>query len=147
MTLTDFKLNSTPRPNKLRRPPVPSATPRSYGELHLSELTDTRLFTSLKSFEQVITEHQAKEIEFEEDVESMNREVEAERFALQTLMTRAHAYCKNSGVASGTPFLPSVPPRLTNRPVALRPRASSITTADSSYFSARPPTKEVTTAA
>jgi hypothetical protein len=49
--------------------------------------------------------------DFELSIESTNRDIEAARMDLQSLMARAHAYASTTGVASGTPLLSSMPPR------------------------------------
>lgn len=60
-----------------------------------------------------------------DDCSSTESEIEAARFDLQNLMTRAHAYCKTSGVASGNAILPNGAPRRNSCSVIKKRRKSS----------------------
>jgi hypothetical protein len=82
-----------------------SNTPEPKSDLHLSdlELTQPPRPPPLESRE-----------DFEFSVASANRDIEAARMDVQSLMARAHAYATTIGVASGTPLLPSIPPRRRN---------------------------------
>lgn len=77
--------------------------------LSLSDLESST--NNQKSQTMSIYEFRSNQLEFAASVASTNRDIEAARDDLQTLMTKAHAYCKNTGVASGSPLLASTPPR------------------------------------
>jgi hypothetical protein len=87
---------------KISIPRVSSKPWHSKDDLHLSdlELTNPPRPPLLESRE-----------DFEYSVASANRDIEAARMDVQSLMARAHAYATTIGVASGTPLLPSIPPR------------------------------------
>jgi hypothetical protein len=92
---------------------------QSGGDLHLSDLEhhSSRLrvpSTSAQRWD-----------DFQQSCETANRDIEAARNDLQSLMTKAHAYATTTGVASGTPILTSTPPRH-RRPAVARPRVSPI---------------------
>lgn len=71
----------------------------------MSELKETSLSGS-DELKPKIQQEEPKD-----DSLSTENEIEAARFDLQSLMTRAHAYCKSSGVASGNSLLPNGAPR------------------------------------
>ncbi|KAK8878170.1 hypothetical protein M9Y10_004935 [Tritrichomonas musculus] len=77
--------------------------------LSLSDLESSE--SNQKSQTMSIYEFRSNQLEFAANVASTNRDIEAARDDLQVLMTKAHAYCKNTGVASGSPLLASTPPR------------------------------------
>ena len=49
--------------------------------------------------------------EFEQQLAASNNEIDQARFDIQVLMTKAHAYCKNSGLSDSDLQLPKTPPR------------------------------------
>ena len=86
-----------------------SSQPPTQKNLSLSDLESSE--NNSKSQTMSIYEFRSSQLEFAANVASTNRDIEAARDDLQVLMTKAHAYCKNTGVASGSPLLASTPPR------------------------------------
>lgn len=88
-----------------------SAEPKENGDdLKVSDLGDSK--------------SELKQVNLDE-CSSTESEIEAARFDLQNLMTRAHAYCKTSGVASGSAILPNGAPRRNSCSVIKKRRKSS----------------------
>ena len=58
-------------------------------------------------------DREASDIDFAAQCTASNKEIETLRYDLQLLMTKAHAYCKETGVSTDGPILPSTPPRYT----------------------------------
>ncbi|EAX97006.1 hypothetical protein TVAG_440220 [Trichomonas vaginalis G3] len=56
-------------------------------------------------------EREASDIDFSAQCAASNKEIESLRYDIQLLMTKAHAYCKDTGVSTDGPILPSTPPR------------------------------------
>lgn len=84
-----------------------SSQPPTQKNLSLSDLESSE--NNSKSQTMSIYEFRSSQLEFAANVASTNRDIEAARDDLQVLMTKAHAYCKNTGVASGSPLLASTP--------------------------------------
>ena len=85
-----------------------TTTGNTSSSLHLSDLNQDPKNSSLS---RSIEDNRIHEIEFVESMAASNREIDSLRDEIQVLMTKAHAYCKNTGVSSDTPILPSTPPR------------------------------------
>jgi len=73
--------------------------------LHFSDLQSPKKTRKLK---------ETNDVEFEAHCQTANREIETLRHDIQVLMTKAHAYCQNTGIGSDDLFLPSTPPRYGN---------------------------------
>jgi hypothetical protein len=107
--VTTLKPNDRLRNERMSRkipiPRVSSKSSHSKDDLHLSDLEfiNPPRPPLLESRE-----------DFEFSVASANRDIEAARMDVQSLMARAHAYATTIGVATGTPILPSIPPRHRN---------------------------------
>ena len=56
-------------------------------------------------------ERETSDLEFAAQCAASNKEIESLRYDVQLLMTKAHAYCKDTGVSTDGPILPSTPPR------------------------------------
>ena len=56
-------------------------------------------------------EREASDLDFAAQCAASNKEIESLRYDVQLLMTKAHAYCKDTGVSTDGPILPSTPPR------------------------------------
>ena len=56
-------------------------------------------------------ERETSDLEFSAQCAASNKEIESLRYDVQLLMTKAHAYCKETGVSTDGPILPSTPPR------------------------------------
>lgn len=92
------------------------------GSLRMSELSGSRggqfgSFTprdDSSSFFQSIIDRQADDSEFVTQLSTSNAEIDNARYDIQNLMTKAHAYCKNSGLGNTEYHLPISIPRYGN---------------------------------
>lgn len=63
------------------------------------------------SFMQSIMERQEDNSDFIDSIAASNSEIDNARYDIQILMTKAHAYCKNSGLGNTDLHLPTCIPR------------------------------------
>ena len=99
--------------------PQSSKSSSKYGSSSLRSLRMTDLSDSKERFgnhdhsaflQSIINKH-TEESEFTSQFSTSATEIDNARYEIQNLMTKAHAYCKNSGLGNTSYALPLTPPR------------------------------------
>lgn len=113
----------------------------SPGDLRLSDLDLSSSFDKTqKSLQLLMSNHQMNELEFTTNMRRTNQQIDEVRVDLQGLMTKAQAYCNNSGIASGSAILPSQAPRYSGKHKASRASysQSAVVNPDGTFFHSAP---------
>ena len=99
-------------------------------DLDSSSAASSRL--SMKNFERSTNDN-----DFIQTISTQNRDIESTRKEIQTLMTKASGYCKNSGLSNDNVELPSTPPRYSGKNKFSAPSSPYMqkSPGGSSYFS------------
>ena len=92
-----FSISASPNKSSLRM-----------SDLDTTATTSSRL--SMKNFERSTNDD-----DFVQTIMTQNRDIESTRKEIQTLMTKATGYCKNSGLTNDNAELPSTPPRYSGK--------------------------------
>ena len=102
--------------------------------LHMSDL-DASTTSSRLSMKNI--ERSTNDDDFVQTIMTQNKDIQTARKEIQTLMTKATGYCKNSGLTNENAELPSTPPRYSgkNKYSATSSPYASKSPGGSSFFS------------
>lgn len=72
--------------------------------------------------------------DFVQQIAASNAEIDAARYEIQLLMTKAHAYSKNSGLGNANPSLSTFPSRYSGVPPSKSSKSNFIPTKTGEFF-------------
>lgn len=96
--------------------------------LNMSDLSNSN------SYGRALYNNSTIDSEFVQQLAASNAEIDAARYEIQLLMTKAHAYSKNSGIANANPSLSAYPSRYSGTTVPKSSKSSFTPTNTGEFF-------------
>ena len=111
------------------------------GSMRMSELQSPRSAFANDPTVQSIFNPDPNDSEFVAQMASRNAEIESAKYDIQELLTKANAFCKNSGLGGSELTLPQTPPRYPTGTTVAETNLGSSYGASSEFFRSTPPRK------
>ena len=111
------------------------------GSMRMSELQSPKSAFANDPTLQSLFSADSNDSEFIAQMASRNAEIESTKYDIQELLTKANAFCKNSGLGSSELTLPMTPPRYPTGTSFSDTKLGTTCSTSSEFFMSTPPRK------